>query len=50
MTMQLVRAAVWGVRDAAMDLILGPILSWPADRRCSREERPRQGIANHALR
>jgi hypothetical protein len=37
-----VRVAAQGVRDAAMDSMIGSILQPPADRRCSREERPRK--------
>ena len=38
-----VRAAIQGARDAAMDSIIRPILKSPADQRCPREERPRNG-------
>jgi hypothetical protein len=45
MTMRLVRAAVKGTRDAAMDTTIGPIFEPLGDRRRSREDRPRQGSA-----
>jgi len=45
-----VRAIIQGAHDATIGSTIGTILQSSADQECPREERPRTGIADHALK